>query len=390
MNESRRITDESFVRNTSWPGYEQGRPDLRLVDLFAGCGGLTLGVAEAARSLGRRLDVQLAVDFDAAAVEVYRHNFRKLDARAECAPVEDFFDGPLGAAPTGVERAVLADLGPAPHLLVGGPPCQGHSDLNNYSRRDDPRNAFYTRMARAAEILNPDVTIIENVPSVRHDRDGVVDCTRTALTSAGYRVADTVVALDRLGVPQSRRRHLLLAVRKSLDVDPRQVLADVGDRPALERDVRWAIDDLASLDGSDRGPLDVPSRVMPVNERRIAYLTENDLYELPDSERPDCHKGGGHSYRSVYGRLRWDRPAQTITSGYGSMGQGRYVHPSAPRTLTPHEAARLQSFPDWFDFTANGVVMARTAWAVMIGNAVPPPLGTAVVRSLLGAGWHPA
>jgi DNA (cytosine-5)-methyltransferase 1 len=72
----------------------------------------------------------------------------------------------------------------------------------------------------------------------------------------------------------------------------------------------------------------------------------------------------------MYGRLWWDRPAQTITSGYGSMGQGRYVHPDGYRTLTPHEAARLQFFPDWFDFGER----TRTAWADAIGNAVPMKL----------------
>lgn len=82
----------------------------------------------------------------------------------------------------------------------------------------------------------------------------------------------------------------------------------------------------------------------------------------------------------MYGRLRWDAPAQTITSGYGSMGQGRYVHPGRRRTLTPHEAARLQTIPDWFTLASAGT---RTALARMIGNAVPPLLGIALGRLLL-------
>jgi DNA (cytosine-5)-methyltransferase 1 len=85
----------------------------------------------------------------------------------------------------------------------------------------------------------------------------------------------------------------------------------------------------------------------------------------------------------MYGQLKWDEPAQTITTGFGSMGQGRYVHPSRPRTLTPHEAARLQFFPDWFDFTAGGTQMRRGVWATMIGNAVPPKLTMELGRILL-------
>jgi DNA (cytosine-5)-methyltransferase 1 len=72
------------------------------------------------------------------------------------------------------------------------------------------------------------------------------------------------------------------------------------------------------------------------------------------------------------------------------MGQGRYVHPSLPRTLTPHEAARIQFLPDWFDLTANGAIVKRTAWAAMIGNAVPPKLGMDLIDALSNAGWQPA
>lgn len=385
--------DLAYLRGTSWPGYEHGGPSVRLVDLFAGCGGLTLGVAEAARQAGMRLDIQLAVDFDADAIEVYRHNFRKLDPRATCATVESHFDGALGAPPSVAEHAVRDQLGERPHLLVGGPPCQGHSDLNNRSRRDDARNAFYARMARAAEVLAPDVVVIENVPSVQHDRQGVVKVSRQALLEAGYGVDERIVAMHRIGVPQMRRRHVLLAIREDLGVLPGAVLASLGNGPATRRDLAWAVRDLADMDQEKLGPLDRPSTVTEVNRQRISYMTERGIYELPDSERPACHRNGGHSYRSVYGRLRWDQPAQTITSGYGSMGQGRYVHPDQPRTLTPHEAARLQFFPDWFDFTANGAVTRRTSWAAMIGNAVPPrlmsELAAAVIPAMLTADGAP-
>jgi DNA (cytosine-5)-methyltransferase 1 len=106
----------------------------------------------------------------------------------------------------------------------------------------------------------------------------------------------------------------------------------------------------------------------------MKYLVNKGVYRLPDRMRPDCHKDGNHTYASVYGRLNWDEPAQTITGGFISPGQGRFVHPSLPRTLTPHEAARLQFFPDFFDFSN---VEKRTALAEMIGNAVPMKLSYA-------------
>src|SRR5437879_10741557 len=129
---------------------------------------------------------------------------------------------------------------------------------------------------------------------------------------------------------------------------------------------------------------DSPSRANAENTRRIGLLFDRKLYDLPNAFRPKCHSEKEHSYVSMYGRLRWGLPAQTITTGFGSMGQGRYVHPQRRRTLTPHEAARLQTFPDWFDF---GQDTPRGVLAKAIGNAVPPllmvKLGQHLVSSLV-------
>jgi DNA (cytosine-5)-methyltransferase 1 len=366
--------DQEFLRSTERPPYETGEPQVRVVDLFSGCGGMTLGVAESAHELGIGVDVTLAVDFDEAIARVYGYNFPK--ARVEAKGVEEIFDGQLSDRLTPDERTWKAKIGPV-SWLQGGPPCQGHSDLNNHTRRDDPRNEFYGRMARAAEVLAPHVVVVENVPTVRNDKGQVVQRAISVLERAGYRVADEVMSLAEVGVPQRRRRHTLLAV-KDLAVDPQAILSSIGDSP--KRDLKWAIEDLIEVD--DPSPLDTPSRMSVDNLARIEYLRQNELFDLPNAQRPDCHQGD-HSYKSMYGRLKWDEPAQTITSGFGSMGQGRYVHPSESRTLTPHEAARIQFFPDWFDFTGGGVEMRRGIWATMIGNAVPPKLTMELGRALL-------
>ena len=104
------------------------------------------------------------------------------------------------------------------------------------------------------------------------------------------------------------------------------------------RDLRWAIGDLENDAGLS--PDRAAGRTSAANARRIDYLFDNGLHDLPDSERPPCHRDRVHSYTSVYGRLHWDRPSPTITGGFYSMGMGRYVHPSRRRTLTPREAAR--------------------------------------------------
>lgn len=367
------------LRTEVRPCFETDARPLRLVDLFAGCGGITLGIAQAALAAGRGLDIALAVDFEEQATTTYRQNFPSA-MRVETAPVEDFFDGPIGSEPTLVEHRTVREVGRV-DILVGGPPCQGHSNLNNHTRRVDEKNALYLRMVRAAEILNPEVVLIENVPAVlrdRHDGRGVVERAREALIALHYQVADQVVSLEKLGVAQTRRRHILLAIRGGL-VSPNTIFESLG-ADSVEHDLAWAIGDL--VDVTPTSVMDRPPQAKAPNLERMQWLLDNDAYDLPNHLRPECHQGD-HSYKSMYGRLRWDEPAQTITSGFGSIGQGRYMHPELPRALTAHEAARIQGFPDYFDFSS---CTTRSALATMIGNAVPPQLGTAVVSALLSAG----
>ncbi|MDO3702706.1 DNA cytosine methyltransferase [Micromonospora sp. C28SCA-DRY-2] len=360
------------LRTVERPAFEEGDGPLRIVDLFSGCGGLTLGVAQAAASHGLALDVRLAVDFDEAAVGVYRANFPK--AHTQLAAVETLVDAPLGSDLSTAEEALAIAVGNPVHALVAGPPCQGHSDLNNHTRRSDPKNELYLRVARAAEVLRPRAVMIENVPAVKHDRANVVSATISQLEQLGYQVHDSVVGLDRLGVAQRRRRHVLVAVTSDM-TPPAVLLGGLGQVDA--RDLRWAIGDLADI--AEPQGWDRPSRVSADNLARMRWLLDHDAFDLPNDLRPRCHQGN-HSYKSMYGRLRWDQPAQTVTSGFGSIGQGRYMHPDQPRALTPHEAARIQGFPDYFRFEQ---VASRGALATMIGNAVPPALGLAIFDALI-------
>lgn len=353
--------DLVFLRATDRPAYGETGECIDVVDLFCGCGGMTLGVAEAARRRGYSTSVRLAIDLDPVAAAVYAENFP--DARVESAAVEEWFSGSIGEPLNSREKEVREEVGTV-DVVVAGPPCQGHSDLNNHTRREDGRNALYARVARAAEVLEPAVVIIENVPAVCHDLGGVVAMTRTALEAAGYTVDAEVISLLGLGVPQTRDRHFLFAHRDS--TQPRS-LVRLPTALGNGRTVRWAIADLEHAPNG--AALDLPTRISSTNRKRIAWLFDQDVYDLPNLLRPPCHRDRPHTYRSMYGRLHWDKPAQTITTGFTSMGQGRYVHPSQPRTITPHEAARLQTFPDFFTFAS---APGRTRLARLIGNAVPP------------------
>jgi DNA (cytosine-5)-methyltransferase 1 len=374
------VEDAEFIRSARRPSYEAPRSKVRVVDLFSGGGGLSLGFAEAARRIGRGIKVVAAVELDPDAADVFELNFPGATVIRE--DVADLFDGAVGQKATRREKKLAADIGKV-DVLLAGPPCQGHSDLNNHTRRDDNRNGLYVRVARAAEILRPRAVLIENVPTVQHDHRGSVPTTTAALEEAGYRVATAVLDLTELGVPQRRRRHLLLALRDAAG-DPAAVLATtIACCDHTERTVDWAIRDL--LGTTSDNPRDAPSVATADNRDRMQWLVDNNQYDLPNERRPKCHHGE-HSYVSMYGRLKWDEPAQTITTGYGSTGQGRYVHPAEARTITPHEAARLQTLPDFYDL---GSDKKRGTWAHVIGNAVPPLLGVHVGTSLLLALFPP-
>jgi len=370
--------DLGFLVGGTRPAYETLPNPIRIVDLFCGGGGLTLGAAEAARRVGRGATVALAVENDPAAADVYTLNFP--DAVPRRTSVARLFDGRLGGAPTKAERAV-AEVAGQVDVLVAGPPCQGHSDLNNHTRREDPRNSLYLRAVRAAQVLKPTYVFIENVPAVQHDKGKVVEKAIAALKASGYSVDDGVLDLVDFGVPQRRRRHILLAVLGD-HVDPADVLeiqSPCGDH--ADRTVRWAIADLLAT-VAETGP-DAASTPTDENRKRMQWLLAHpDEVNLPNRLRPKCHKDKEHTYNAMYGQLSWDEPAPTITTGFGSMGQGRFVHPGLARTLTPHEAARLQTLPDFFDLdTSKG----RGAWARVIGNAVPPLLGVHLIEPLLRA-----
>lgn len=363
-----------WVKLKSWPSAAVGNP-LSVVDVFSGCGGMTLGAWEGARRIGRQLEIKGAVDLNAEAVAVYRRNFDVNSSIAHLCDVKELFPGQVG------DPLSRFSKGPAiavEHLdlLVAGPPCQGHSDLNNRSRRSDPRNDLYMAVVRAVEFLSPNVVLIENVPGAVHDSNKNVYSAAAALDEMGYTVVQSIVKMQNFGLAQGRKRHVLLGST----VHTQEVLSATLEYRSKESSrLSDVIDDLCDEFASDASPFRSAARMSKENVQRVSWLFENEEYDLPDSLRPECHRKGGHSYRSMYGRLRWDGVAQTITSGFGSMGQGRYVHPLRRRTLTCHEAARLQGFPDFFEFDD---CLSVTALREMIANAVPPVFCAHVVEML--------
>lgn len=355
--------DWSWLRAEQRPRVASGDEQVRIADLFSGGGLMTLGAVEAFRALGVRATPAMLLDMDKSAAAACARNFP--DAETLTSRVEEIVDGDLGSKPTKTERELLAKL-ESIHVLLGGPPCQGHSDLNNHTRRVDDRNELAIRMARFCELFEPEIVVLENVRGILHDSRNVLARVEAHLKTLGYKTEIAIAKAERIGVAQ-RRHRVFLVGNKS------RACAFAETLRALEVPARgfgWACSDLIDR---NHVPFDTATTPSATNVGRIEYLFEHELHELPDDQRPDCHRNGGHSYKSVYGRLWWDRPAQTITTGFRSMGQGRYVHPKRKRVITPHEAARLQFIPDFYDFgdASSGAV------ATLIGNAVPPKLAYA-------------
>lgn len=364
-----------WLRQKRRPATVSPRPAIRIADAFCGGGIFSLGVDEGLRSVGLRSNHVLGMDFDRDAIATFKLNFP--GSRAIFGDVLTYAHGALGAKPSLAERELIVSTGDV-DVLIGGPPCQGNSDLNNHTRRVDPKNELYFSMVRLAELLRPKVMIIENVPGVLHDKGHVVARTSAALLSLGYSVDQAVVELQALGVPQRRKRLIVMAWRSGTF----SIAKALAQHEAEPRPMSWAVADLE--DKYDATSVyDSSATHSSENQRRINYLFAHDLYDLPNSQRPPCHRDKTHSYVSVYGRMHWDRVAPTITGGFGSTGQGRFVHPRQPRTITPHEACRLQFVPDFFRFPPS---VGRRSMQQIIGNAAPPKLSQALVSEAVAGG----
>lgn len=383
---------QSFLRGA--PIYSQSidtqAPPLRTVDAFCGCGGLTLAASQAAIAVGRRLEAVAAIDVDDGGLEVHQHNFKTKHAlHASASSLVDFHvsgSGPkarFSYEPELIDPVLAAEVGKI-DLFLAGPPCQGHSNLNNKTRREDPRNLLYLTAVALAVGLKARMVLIENVPEVVNDRSEVVAAGKALLAGNGYEFVDgEPLVAHEMGWAQTRKRYFVVASRSAPAGDfltLKSVASGLKREPMC---LGWAIGDLM-LDPRDPVPTGVMDTVPALSEEnrsRIDWLFKHDEYDLPDKERPDCHKDG-HSYKSVYGRMFWGKPAQTITTGFLTPGRGRYIHPARPRVITPHEAARIQGFPDSFKFVVNGHDPARNAITKWIGDAVPPVLGYAALLPL--------
>jgi DNA (cytosine-5)-methyltransferase 1 len=330
-----------------------GRPTA--VDLFCGCGGLTVGLKIAGfRVLG-------AVDVDPLSVETYKANHHhvklwKKDIR-ELDP-QELLDA------LGLEKGCL-------DLLAGCPPCQGFSalrTLNGAIKVNDPRNDLLMEFERFVEALLPRAVMMENVPGMANDQR-FEDFNRR-LEKLGYKGDYRVLNAADYGVPQRRRRLIYLAGMGRT--------VPFAAKSGKRKTVRDAIGGLPKA-GQSGDPLhDMPENRTPRVMEIIRLVPKNggSRRDLPEEFQLACHKRC-NGFKDVYGRMDWDDVAPTITGGCFNPSKGRFLHPEEDRPITMREAALLQGFPRWYKFPTTD---NKSAVALMIGNALPPPFITAHAR----------
>jgi DNA (cytosine-5)-methyltransferase 1 len=331
------------------------------VDLFCGAGGLTHGLEL------EGIRVVAGIDMDPACQFAYEANNRARFLQRDVSKVTD--------------KELLGLFGNADvKVLAGCAPCQPFS---TYAQRYAPDGregkwGLLYEFARLAEGTRPDIITMENVPTVAkhvvfHD---FVD----SLEQLGYSVWYDVVDSSKYGVPQMRRRMVLLASKHG-DIE---MIPPTRKKP---KTVRQAIGRLRSLHAGESAPRDklhVTSTLSDKNLQRIKVSRPGGTWrDWPKHLVADCHQAeSGQTYPGVYGRMEWDKPAPTMTTQCFGFGNGRFGHPEQDRAISLREAAILQSFPRDYAFVPKGGEISFKTLGRLIGNAVPVDLGRAIAGSI--------
>ena len=374
---------------------------LTLVDLFAGCGGMTRGFEDsgAFRSV-------FAVEFDRDAAATYAANFGE---HVACGRIEDVASFPQ------------ADV------VIGGPPCQGFSPLNRAAVGFE-RRGLWTEYLRALEAIEPQAFVMENVPELL--RSAEYEEFRKRAEALGFEVEGAILNAADFGVPQRRRRAIVIGTRAGAIPWPSPTHADPANPLpfVIQRVTKGRGSEPHTRPNQGLSPLVTQRVTKDYNPPEAAGLAPwvtfreavvglplapngRDWHRRrkprPESVRrykavprdggdrfamqrnldraglgdlvPRCWREKPTGTTDVFGRLWWDRPALTIRTEFYKPEKGRYLHPSAHRPITVREAARLMSFPDDFLLPED---QAMSSIARQIGNAVPPLLARRIAESL--------
>jgi DNA (cytosine-5)-methyltransferase 1 len=355
---------------------DSDKGELTAIDLFCGAGGLSLGLENA----GFKVLAGVEVNQKIAKTYVANHPKTKLLIR----------DIRNVSGSTLLKTAGVKGIA----LLAGCPPCQGFSALTAKYRREDSRNNLVLEMARLVEQIEPKMVMMENVPGLATRGKAMLDEFIRRIEAKGYVVNKSVLQLADYGIPQSRRRFVLLAGKgfaipipgpthaqkpnEKNNLKPWLTLSDV----LKDAGKPVTLSQATKKGGPKKFNWHVVRNLSQVSMDRLKALKAGgSRFALPKKLRPKCHKETDKGFQNVYGRLDWKKTPPTITSGCTTPCMGRFGHPSKARTISVREAALIQTFPMNYKFETEFMDVACD----LVGNALPPKFAKIVSKECLNS-----
>jgi DNA (cytosine-5)-methyltransferase 1 len=336
------------------------------IDLFCGIGGLSYGLQKAGISIAAGIDIDETSRF------AYEQNVK---ADFILKDISKFHGDEI-------TKKYWRDKNQA-KILAGCAPCQPFSTHANKikNRKQTKKWRLISEFKRVIKESNPDIVTMENVPNLANQKifsDFVV-----FLQEKGYFVSYSNVYCPDYGIPQKRRRLVLLASKfGEIELIPK---THSPENYVTLKDAIGSLPPVESGEVCKSDPLHRTTKLSELNLQRIKASVPNGTWQdWDESLQLTCHKKGtGKSYQSVYGRMAWNEPSSTITTQFYNFGTGRFGHPTQNRALTIREAAILQTFPKDYKFYENDNEVFIKRLGVHIGNAVPVDLGYVIGKSIV-------
>ncbi len=354
------------------------------IDLFAGCGGFSVGFEKAG------FHATKAIEIDKQIAHTYSMNHANVI----------MFNEDIGT----VDNEENFKLGEA-DVIIGGPPCQGFSMAGVRIRKNgfmnDPRNYLFKHYLNVVRIVRPKVFVFENVKGILSMKDGdifreIVSVFTDPSNFDGdhYNISYKIAKAVEFGIPEKRERVIIIGIlNKSINLE--DMLENT--RQQVLEQYPYFFDDVTIRDAilglpapTENGIINNPPPLNPYQEylrcgKKILYnhkatthtaIAVSRMHRIHDGQNWTSLDEEIHSVHSgAYGRMSWNEPSATITTRFDTPSGGRFTHPDEDRTITPREAARIQSFPDNFVFSGS-----KTSICKQIGNAVPPKLSFFIAK----------
>lgn len=376
---------------------EKNDRKIRVVDLFSGVGGLTFGFYYKIlnQSFVKNVDFEIvfANDFSEPAAKAFELNYP--DIKMLNVSIEDIDSAFLDS-----QRIDYSNI----DVIIGGPPCQSYSTIGK--RKDDDRAKLYVEYMRLLDLIKPKMFIFENVLGILSFKDEngnkVIDIISKKFSELGYNISIQTLNAKDYGVPENRVRVFLVGVKndrnitwmfpKPFDTNPITLQQAIGDLPKLKPNkpaLRYKCSPMNDFQVLLRnGSKEISEHFYCGYGRRITRIisslgygqSHDDINKKVENGELPASLFLTSGYNNSYGRLVWEKPCATITNNFGTPSSNRCIHPVENRALTIREAARVQSFPDFFAYFGN-----LTEKRKQIGNAVPPLLSIELAKCVFKA-----